>query len=263
MMAESSRDNVLTFPDTSGEVVTTTTMPTRVVTSSEYRVEGRTLVLSAESITLGKACSDSLLEAPRGSFIFTDGHAATLAQVGRFFESENSFTAQAVGGFRFITGRTMRGKETGAVLHGNASSWSYLSDRNAKTLFDAVNASQTLDTLVARVRAYLWEYAGSADTSTHMGPMAQDLYDAFELGSDRSRIGASDMDGVLMSAVQGMQQRVQQLTQRVAAYEELLQRMQDRRLEQMQRLQLQQVKRANMNQRIARVRLAAKHAGLA
>jgi hypothetical protein len=262
MMADSSRDNVITFPDTSGEVVTTTTMPTRLVTSSEYRVEGRALVLSAESVTLGKACADNLLETPRGSFMFTDGNAATQTQNPRYFESQNTFTAQASGGFRFITGRTVRGKETGAVLNPNASSWSYLSDRDAKSGFEHVNASQTLETLISRVPAYTWRYAGSEDVSTHMGAMAQDLHDAFGLGGDRSRIGASDMDGVLMSAVQGMQERVQRLNRQVADYESLLRQLQDRRLQQAQRLQAQNVARANMVQRAAKVRLAAKHAGL-
>ena len=248
MMPESSRDNVITLPDTSGDVVTSTTMPTRLVTGSEYRVSARNLVLSSDSISLGRPCTgEADVDAPAGSFTYYD---STAGAAGFRPMGDNMFMAHAAGGFRFVTGRTTKGRLTGAVLRPNASAWSYLSDKNAKTLFQPVNATLVLETLIRSVPAYTWRYTGGGDNSTHMGCMAQDLYDAFGLGDDRSMIGTSDMDGVLMGAVQGMDIKVRSVEGEISSHEKALAE-QGRILdEQRRQLQAQQVARAKQAQRL-------------
>ena len=157
MMPESSRDNVITFPDTSGDVVTTTTIPTRQVTSSEYRIKAaKALVLSTSSLTLGRPCTDDIVEVSSGSFIFYDKMAGSAGFRPR---DGNMFMAYASGGFRFVTGRTSKAKFTGAVLKPNTSAWSYLSDKRAKTQFSAVNATDVLETLISKVNSFRWRYS--------------------------------------------------------------------------------------------------------
>lgn len=259
MMPESSRENVITFPDTSGDVVTTTTMPTRLVTSSEYRIESESLVLSANSISFGKPCAEDGSTAPFGSFSFTGATDGRLTSSAR---RNNSFVAMAAGGFRFVTGRTLKGRDTGAVLQPNASSWAYLCDRDAKKVLSGVNNTETLEKLISFVPAYTWRYSGDGDAAVHMGPLAQDFYDAFGLGVRRERIEMSDIDGVLISAVLGMKERVDGLRERVGELEMRTRRLQQEEEGQNGRLQAQRIAKARLEERAERVRQAARLAGL-
>jgi hypothetical protein len=168
MMPQSSRDNVMTFPDTSGDVVTTTTMPTRLVTSSEYRIEAaKALVMSTPSLSLGRPCTQDGMEAPRGSFTFYD---KTAGAAGFRPQGANMLMAHAAGGFRFVTGCTSKGRFTGAVLQPNASAWSYLSDKRAKTSFEGVNATRVLETLMSKVASFRWRYSVRIHTNPHSIP---------------------------------------------------------------------------------------------
>ena len=83
-----------------------------------------------------------------------------------------------------------------------------------------------------------------------MGPMAQDFYDAFGLGNDSAMIGTSDMDGVLLSAVQGMHSKVLELEGQISKVEEALKEQRDLLQDQTKRLHVQQVKKANQAQRL-------------
>ena len=56
---------------------------------------------------------------------------------------------------------------------------------------------QVLETLVDKVPISRWSYEG--DTVRHMGPMAQDFFDAFGLGGDRRLISSIDADGVAIA----------------------------------------------------------------
>ena len=56
---------------------------------------------------------------------------------------------------------------------------------------------QVLERLVDKVPISHWSYEG--DTVRHMGPMAQDFFDAFGLGGDRRLISSIDADGVAIA----------------------------------------------------------------
>lgn len=258
MMPESSRDNVITFPDTSGDVVTTTTLPTRMVTNSEYIIGVKGLVLSTQSVSLGRPCTGDGVDAPSGSFTFYD---STAGAAGFRPQGDNMFMAHATGGFRFVTGRTSKGRMTGAVLRPNASAWSYLSDKRSKTSFSPINATEVIETLVSKVPAFTWRYSGGGDESLHMGAMAQDFFNAFGLGEDRSMIGTSDMDGVLMGAVQGMHIKVQAVEARISEYEQALAQQARVLQEQREHLQVQQVAKAKQAQRLKRMLDAVRSVG--
>lgn len=57
----------------------------------------------------------------------------------------------------------------------------------------------------------------------HLGPSAEDFYDAFEVGADSEHVAAGDVDGVALAAIQGMAVRLE-------AQRELIER-QNRRIE--------------------------------
>jgi hypothetical protein len=63
----------------------------------------------------------------------------------------------------------------------------------------------------------------------HIGPMAQDFYSAFKVGSGSTGIATVDADGVALAAIQGLNQKVDELNtelnRRDAANAELKQRL--------------------------------------
>ena len=54
-----------------------------------------------------------------------------------------------------------------------------------------------------------WQYSYDADGQRHVGPMAEDFHEAFGL-NDGKFIGLGDAQGVLMAAVKGLHQVVEE-----------------------------------------------------
>jgi hypothetical protein len=80
------------------------------------------------------------------------------------------------------------------------------SDRNAKQGFAPVSASQILEK-VAQLPISEWSYKEDASTR-HIGPMGQDFYSIFNLGTDEKHIAPIDEGGVALAAIQGLNQKV-------------------------------------------------------
>jgi RNA polymerase sigma factor (sigma-70 family) len=90
-------------------------------------------------------------------------------------------------------------------------------DRNAKQDFSPVSASQILDG-VTRLPIEEWSY--KADPSTrHIGPVAQDFYSVFNIGTDNKHIAPIDEGGVALAAIQGLDQKVNEKDQRLRKQE--------------------------------------------
>ena len=81
------------------------------------------------------------------------------------------------------------------------------SDRNAKENFAKVQAADVL-AKVARLPVTEWNYKNDAATR-HIGPMAQDFYAAFNVGTDERHIAPIDESGVALAAIQGLNQKVE------------------------------------------------------
>jgi hypothetical protein len=94
------------------------------------------------------------------------------------------------------------------------------SDRAAKHDIAAVEP-ETVLARIAELPIAHWRYNDDPDT-LHMGPMAQDFHAAFGLGDDPTGINAIDADGVALSAIQGLLERVESQQQRIEALEEAL-----------------------------------------
>jgi hypothetical protein len=70
------------------------------------------------------------------------------------------------------------------------------SDRNAKENFQPVNSREVLEKVVGMPLSR-WNYKADK-VSEHIGPMAQDFYAAFGVGSDDKHIATVDADGVAL-----------------------------------------------------------------
>jgi len=80
------------------------------------------------------------------------------------------------------------------------------SDRNAKQHFTTVTASQILGK-VAQLPVSEWSYKVDGATR-HIGPMAQDFYSIFNVGTDDKHIAPIDEGGVALAAIQGLNQKL-------------------------------------------------------
>jgi len=97
-------------------------------------------------------------------------------------------------------------------LHvGNAycdgNQWYPSSDRNVKSGFETISPRTVLDK-VAALPITRWHYTNDVAT-THLGPMAQDFYAAFQVGPDDRHISTLDEGSVALAAIQGLNEKVE------------------------------------------------------
>jgi len=122
----------------------------------------------------------------------------------------DEFAVRCTGGVRLVTGIDGTGAPTaGATLASGSGAWGTLSDRNAKTNFEPVDADEIL-ARVAGLEITTWNYKAQDASVRHMGPMAQDFHAAFGLGSSDKRITTVDIDGVSLAAIQALNQKLNQ-----------------------------------------------------
>jgi hypothetical protein len=134
------------------------------------------------------------------SLVWGDGSITTAST------TNNSVTFRATGGYRFLTGTGT----FGAALAPLATSWSVLSDRNAKKDFARVDSQAILEKL-AQVPVQSWRYNWEESSGTpHLGPTAQDFKAAFYPGRDYTSITTLEFDGVELAAIQGLNQKLEQ-----------------------------------------------------
>ncbi|HEY3322249.1 MAG TPA: tail fiber domain-containing protein [Planctomycetota bacterium] len=120
----------------------------------------------------------------------------------------NEFAVRATGGVRFVT--NLGG--AGAKLDAGATSWSVISDRNAKKNFAPVSGSEVL-TKIAALDVSRWNYTWETDTSVpHIGPVAQDFKSAFYPGRDDKSISTLEFDGVELAAIKALESRTAALS---------------------------------------------------
>ena len=124
------------------------------------------------------------------------------------------------------------GETAGVSLAANGTAWAVISDRNVKKDIASVDHRMILEKLAALPITqwhYQWE---SPDVTPHIGPMAQDFKAAFYPGTDDKSITTQEADGVALSAIQGLNRKLEeQLRAKDARLEAL-----ERRLERLERL---------------------------
>jgi len=120
--------------------------------------------------------------------------------------AHNEFAVRATGGVRFVTasdGTTCLPVWACGVSWGAGGSWGCSSDRNLKTDLIPLDGITTLERLAA-LPVYRWAAKDDPRRVPHAGPTAQDFIAAFGLGDNDKMIGFADAQGVLFSAVQGL-----------------------------------------------------------
>ena len=102
------------------------------------------------------------------------------------------------------------------------------SSRTVKTDFETTDGAQILSQ-IADMPMSVWTYQNDHTASRHIGPMAEDFYSAFGLGTDGKHISPSDQAGVALAAIQGLNtviiekdREIDDLNARVDALEEMI-----------------------------------------
>ncbi len=83
-----------------------------------------------------------------------------------------------------------------------------VSDVAQKENRDPVEERQVLDRLL-EIPIETWNYITEPDAIRHMGPMAQDFFEAYGLGAD-DRLSAMDVQGVALASIQALHEIVQE-----------------------------------------------------
>ena len=128
-----------------------------------------------------------------------------------------------------------------------AGTFNAYSDRNAKQNFAPISSSQILDK-VARLPLSEWSYKSDPNTR-HIGPMAQDFYAAFKIGTDDKHIAPIDEGGVTLAAIQGLNGKVEELKDRLNRKDEEIADLKTQLAEIKKLLELQRIQRqAKLNE---------------
>lgn len=131
-------------------------------------------------------------------------------------QADNEFRARYNGGFRLRVSTASNGNTPGAG--GNVGcdltvavpTWTCASSRTVKHGFKEVNGEDLLLRL-AGIPVTTWIMNGDSTNILHMGPVAEDFYEAFGLGLGETAIGLGDIDGVNMAAAKALELRTRQL----------------------------------------------------
>jgi len=102
----------------------------------------------------------------------------------------------------------------------DALAFNTTSDRHAKEDFQVVDCEGVL-AKVAALPISRWRFKTDPGTH-HIGPMAQDFHAAFAVGSDDKHIATVDEEGVALAAIQGLNQKLEQVIEAKGAQIEAL-----------------------------------------
>ena len=176
-----------------------------------------------------------------GSFVWGDSSDVDVTSI-----AANSFTVRASGGFEFFTNA---GLTTGATMSAGSGSWNNLSDRNMKENVQTVDPRRILENVLS-MPITTWNYTTQDDSIRHIGPMAQDFHQAFNLGEDDRHITTIDADGVALAAIQGLHQVIRERDAQINSQQ---QRIEALRMEKDSQIAAQQDQIEQLRNRLARL----------
>lgn len=162
--------------------------------------------------------------ARQGSFVFADRSNVDTLRAG----VNHSSNWRVSGGFRIFTSSSLAtgvtlqsgvsvsnwgqssaviSTSTGAMLT-TGGVWQNASDINKKHLFKDISAEEILQKL-NNIPIREWGYKTESAEVRHIGPVAQDFFHAFSLGTDEKSIGTVDADGVALACIQALSKRTE------------------------------------------------------
>lgn len=196
---------------------------TRAAQQSSFAVGEDNVASGAASVAMGYHAHTN---ARQGSFVFSDRSSVDTIRAG----VNHSANWRTSGGFRIFTSSNL---STGVTLQSGASVsnwgqasaviststgamlttggvWQNASDVNSKHRFEQISNEEILAKL-RKLPVTRWSYKTEAENIRHIGPMAQDFYAAFGLGSDNRGIGTVDADGVALTGIKALEERTRNL----------------------------------------------------
>jgi len=161
-----------------------------------------------------------------GHYSFAAGRRAKAIHDGAFVWADNTnadftsgahgqFNVRASGGTRIFSNS---GLTAGVTLSAGASSWSSVSDSTLKRNIRPVDGDDILEK-ISKLPISRWSYKAQDESIEHIGPMAQDFYEAFGLGEDERYISTIDPSGVALAGVKELLKKIEALEQRNAELE--------------------------------------------
>ena len=142
----------------------------------------------------------------------------------RFSAAPNELGVRATGGVRFVTSLDDTGiPNNGIFLSPGNGSWATLSDQNLKGNFTPINPQENLKQVVGLPLSD-WNYPNQDPSIRHIGPFARDFHTAFCTGDSPQTINTVDADGVSLSAIQGLYQKLIEKESQIQDFEQRLDR---------------------------------------
>ena len=173
-------------------------------------------VADASGITLGQSATGGGYTALRIDLSAVSGGYAELQAISSSGSSYGNLILNRFGNnVGIATGANTPGHllvvgSSGFPAYCDGVNWVNGSDRNSKQDFSPVNPLAVLEK-VAALPITEWQYK-TEPGQEHLGPMAQDFHAAFGLnGSDDKHISTVDEGGVALAAIQGLNQKVNEL----------------------------------------------------
>jgi hypothetical protein len=147
-----------------------------------------------------------------GAFVWGDSQDADI-----FSPGVNTFSVRALGGIWLGTGAAPASMTAGRFMDtstggylSTAGVWTDASSRILKENFHPVDPADILDRVTA-LPVTVWNYRGQDPSVRHIGPVAEDFHSVFGVGDDSKHIASLDTGGVALAAIQGLNQKVEQL----------------------------------------------------
>lgn len=179
------------------------------------------------STAMGKFASNNGFQ---GTFVWSDGSAQASADTFRN-TANNEFALRATGGFRF---RTNLGGTTGCNLPAGSGVFNCTSSRYTKENF---LAEGNVLSKLRKIDVTSWNYISEGQKVRHLGPMAEDFYAQFKLGTGNTSIGVQDLAGVSIAAVKELDELLQQKNAEIEKLQSELKQLRANQTEMEKRLQ--------------------------
>ncbi len=160
-------------------------------------------------------CGSAINVAANNALIFGDG--SETFSIGM----SNSANFLVNNGFRIWTDNPVS-SNIGVRVVGGGTSWISLCDSTTKMNRMPADGIAILDKISA-MPIDQWNYKHQPNGPEHIGPMAQDFWSAFHLGTDSLGIETIDADGVLFAAVKELVKQNQDMKSEIVALRALLQ----------------------------------------
>ena len=149
-----------------------------------------------------------------GTFVWADSSTASTFSS----TADNQFFVRSAGGAAIYSNSALT---TGVTLASGGGSWASVSDSAVKMNLIEINGAEILEKL-AEIPISKWSYRSQDPSIKHIGPMAQDFFEAFGVGEDEKHITTIDADGVALAAIKALYQENQELRKRLDELEKLI-----------------------------------------